>query len=258
MAEDAMNDWLVIEARGRALLALVEDLLPVAVEVRDDSDAWPLIGTSLVSLATSTMKSILDLHPTRRPSNAEILLRSLYEYSVHLAWLAAEPSAERVESWRKDDLVSRLKADAEWREHGVSLLTDECRADIERYVADLSGSPLVLANLAVAADKYWSRKLPSIDTSIKSPNRSFRGQYAVIYRYTSTTAHPSFTGINRVVEHTSETGRMVYVEEEGPGRDWDPFGAATLTYGLCLFVASASLGWPSGERLDEIFERFST
>lgn len=252
----AVIDWPVIEARGKALVALVEDVLPVSVEVHNDSDAWPVIGTSLVSLATSIMKSVLYLHPIGRPSSEEILLRSLYEYAVYLAWLGADPSADRIQAWRKDDLVGRLKADAEWRERGVYLLTDQARTEMEQQVAQLNGAPLVLANLAVAADKHWSGQLPAIDTSIKNPNRSFRGMYAVIYRYTSTTTHPSFTGINRVVEHTSEAGRIVHTEEQGPGRDWDPEATATLIYGLCLYVASASLGWPSALAVDEIFERF--
>lgn len=200
---------------------------------------------------------LANAYLTARPSSAEILLRSLYEHAVHLAWLGADPSASRIGTWRKDDLSSRLKADAEWGERGVALLTNECRAEMERHVAQLSGAPLNLADLAVAADKAWSGKLPGIDRSIKAPARSFRGHYAVIYRYTSTTAHPSFTGINRVVEHTSAAGRIVHVEEQGPRSDWNPFGTATL-YGLCLFVASASLGWPSAESVDAIFQRFPT
>jgi hypothetical protein len=250
-------DRAVIEGRGRALVALVEDVLPVAVEVHDDSDAWPAVGTSLVSLATGLMKSILDLSP-RRPSSAAILLRSLYEYAVHLAWLGADPGAGRIEAWRKDDLRSRLKADAEWRHRGVPLLTDENRAEMQRQVASLKGAPLILANLAAAADQDWSGKLPGIDARIKAPDRSFRGQYTVIYRYMSTTAHPSFNGINRVLGPGSETGLTVHLEEDGRGAEWDPLGAATLIYGLCLFVASASLGWPSAESVDDIFHRFRT
>lgn len=248
----------VIRQRGTALIALIEDELPIAVEVHDDGDAWPVIGASLVSLATSLMKSVLALYPTERPSGAEILLRSLYEHAVHLAWLGAEPSAGRIGAWRKDDLSSRLKADAEWRERGVALLSDESRTKMERQVAQLSGARLNLADLAVAADKAGSGKLPGIDGNIKAPARSFRGHYAVIYRYTSTTAHPSFTGINRVVEQAGAAARVVHLEESGPGRDWDPYGTATLIYGLCLFVASASLGWPESARVDSIFGRYPT
>jgi Family of unknown function (DUF5677) len=248
-----LPDHSQIEGRGWALVALVEAVLPVALEVNGDSDAWPLLGASLTSQATSLMKSILDLVPSRRRSSADVLLRSLYKHCVHLAWLAAEPSAARIGAWRKNDLVSRLKADREWRQRGEALLDDAFRADLERAVDQLDGDRLNLAELAVEADRAWTGKLPGMTGGAKTQARSFRGQYAAIYRYTSTSAHPSFTGVNRVIEATSEVGRLVHLEESTSGGAWDPFATATVVYALCLFVAGASLGWPSSDEVDAIY-----
>lgn len=225
-------------------------------EVHGDVDAWPLIGTALVGQSTNLLLSIIDLSGTGRPSSATILLRGLFERAVYLAWLGVDPSAKRIEAWRKDDLKNRLIADSEWRERGVALLTDENRSAMENEVARLEGGRLVLADLAVQADQDWSGRLPSIDLDAPGPARSFRGHYAVIYRYTSTAVHPSFSGLNRFVTETSSTGRTVGLQERELGEGWNPFSTATVIFGLCLYVASAALGWPAREAIDAVYQRY--
>jgi Family of unknown function (DUF5677) len=162
-----------IQQRGRELVDLASRNLPLEFEVTHDAGAWPLIGAALASRMTTTLRSILDLQPAEREADAGILLRSLYEHAVHLAWLGADPSVARIEEWRRHDLVLRLTADTDMRQHGVELLTNEIRAELEAQVGRMQGHKLVLAKLAVAADQHWTGTLPGMSASPEVS--SFRG-----------------------------------------------------------------------------------
>jgi hypothetical protein len=238
--------------RAHALADLVESRLPMDFAACDDNDAWPLIGTALLSRATTTIRHIFDLSHDGQAVDAATLGRSLYEHVVHFAWLAADPSAARIQQWRKDNLEDRLTADSDCRAVGVELLTDEQRVAVQRQVDAMSGSPLVLTNLAVAADQHWAGRLPGMGAH--TTTQSFRGLYAVLYRTYSATAHPSYSGINPVVEDVAPGRQRVIIEREPDGRG--PFGMATVLFGLGLFVAAASLGWPPEADITAVFERY--
>jgi hypothetical protein len=242
-----------INARGRELIDLAAGHFPQEFRVTGNADAFPLIGAGLVSRMTGTMRAILALLPEGRETDAATLLRSLYEHAVHLAWLAADPSAERIQEWKKDDLESRLKADADLRERGQPILTDEEHEALERQVAGLLGNGLVpLTNLAVAADKRWEGTLPGMGAH--GEVKSFRGFYALIYRSSSGFAHPTYRGLNAVAAEVGPGRQQVWLEDryEGTG----PYGMATLIFGFGLYLSSAALGWPDAKEIGAIFERY--
>ena len=239
--------------RAEALTTLVDERLPMVFNVTSDADAWPLVGAALLSRATSTLRHVFDARRDGQSVDAATLARSLYEHIVHLAWLAADPSAERIQAWRKVDLISRLKADTDARTIGEPLFDDQARAGVEAQVAGMEGPDrLKLANLAVAADKHWAGKLPEM--AAHTQRDSFRGLYAVLYRNYSSTAHPSFMGLNHVIEDISPTGRRVVIEK--PPADRGPFGMATVVYALGLYVAADSFGWPDPGRVTAAFDGF--
>jgi hypothetical protein len=241
-----------IRRRGAALLELVEGRFPMEFDVVGDADAWPLIGTSLVSRMTTTLRTVLAIQRLERWTDAGTLVRSLYEHSVHLAWLAADPSSARIEQWRRNDLRARLTADTECRERGAPLFSAAARRRLENQVADMRGERLKLVDVAAAADSYWCGRLPGLggETEIQS----FRGLYAVVYRMYSGVAHPTYRGINPVVQDVTAIRRRVVLEE--PYIDNGPYGLAVVIYGLSLFVAATSLEWPDGATIDGVFERF--
>lgn len=238
--------------RGRALTGLAKKHLPAEYDVTGDGDAWPLVGAALVSRATTTLEHVLAVQHRRQAADAGTLGRSLYEHVVHLAWLAADPSAARIETWRKDDLRSRLAADTKSRELGIKLLEDPERAALEGQIEGMAGEPLILEQLASAADKYWVERLPGF---VQDEVRSFAGLYVVLYRNYSGTAHPSYRGINPVVQDVNATRRRVVLEGPYDGRG--PFGMATVTYALGLYVAASALGWPEARNIGTTFDRFS-
>ena len=171
--------------RAHALACLVEERLPLECDVTGDHDSWPLIGAALLSRATSTLRHVFDARRGGQVVDAATLSRSLYEHMLHFAWLAADPSAARLQEWRKADLAQRLKADNDARTVGVQLLDDEDRAHLQAQVDVMTGNDLVLPNLAIAADKHWAGKLPAMGSHQQV--KSFKGLYR---SSTVTTARP--------------------------------------------------------------------
>jgi Family of unknown function (DUF5677) len=203
--------------RAEALVQLVEERMPMEFVVTGDADAWPMVASALLSRSATTLRHASRASDSGQAVDPATLARSLYEHVVHLAWLAAEPSAARIQAWRKVDLIARRTADTDARAVGVPLFTDSERAAIEAQIAGLAGPdrPLNLADLAVAADKHWAGKLPGM--SAHTTRDSFRGFYAILYRSYSSTAHPSFMGLNHVVEDISATERRVIIEKRAAG-----------------------------------------
>jgi hypothetical protein len=241
-----------IQRRGRDLIALVAARLPQEFDTASDSGRWPAIGTGLLSRMSTTLASILDLQHAKLEADAATLVRSLYEHAVHFAWLAADPSPERLEHWQKHDLVQRLKADDDTTAHGVSMLEPERRAQFEAQVATMRGAtPLVLADLAIAADDHWAGKLRGMGKHTEST--SFRGWYAFLYRTYSGMAHPSAIGLNRVSERIGPTRLRIHIETQ-TGRT-GPYGMATFVFAVALYAASERLGWPAADNIRAIFDR---
>lgn len=238
-------------SRAEALTALVRRRLPVDVTATGPSDAWALVANGLLAHATGTVGSIFILGRGGYHNDASRLLRSLYDHVTTFAWLAADPSAERLGTWRLKDLDTRLKADAEAQRAGEALLEDATRAQMQAELASAIVSIPDLASMAFAADRYWNDREPAIE----HPNglRSFRGLYTVLFRQHSGLVHATFRGLNHVTIDLSPTGRRVVLQAplDGDG----PYGVATVVYGLGLRVAGHSLGWPTAGDVDAAFAR---
>ena len=241
-------------ARGRVLAALVAAHLPADFDVHGDQDAWPFVATGLLARQAGTMLSIVDLEPSGRVTDLAVLVRGLFEHVVHFAWLAGAPGSERIEAWRKHDLSARLTVARDARDHGISVMTDEERTDMERERDSLRGNQLKLIDLAVAADDTWQKVLPGFGAS--PDGQSFRKLYAIVYRHTSAFAHPSWRGLHRVTIDAGAVARHVVMEEPDPEYPLDPVGLGTLIFGTGLFVAADSLGWPERDEVLAVFERF--
>ncbi len=241
-----------IGERGRALVALVERELPKDFDV---AQRWPAIGVALLSRMTTTLSSVLDMHDSRRlEADAAILVRSLYEHAVHFAWLAADPSRERLDHWRKHDLLARLKADEDARAHGFEeMLRPERRAEFETQLAAIAGAvPLNLADLAIAADNHWGGRIHGMGKHDEP--LSFRGWYAFLYRSVSPMAHPSEIGLHRVTDELAPGRLRIDIERPSSTRT-GPYGMATFVFGVALYIAAEILGWPDAETVSEIFDR---
>lgn len=240
-----------IHARGQELVQLASQYFPQEFDVTGDDDAWPLVGAALVSRMIGTLKAILALHPAELEADAGALVRNLFETLVTLAWLAADSTGGRMREWRKDDLKSRLKMDADARSRGAELLTDAERTAMQAQVDGLPGDRLALPNLAEVADRYWAGKLPG--SADFGHLLSFRGLYTIIFRNYSGFTHATYRGINSVFDNLGSSRRRVRLEDKYEGRG--PYGVATVIFGFALLIAAQTLGWPKAAEVHEIFAR---
>jgi hypothetical protein len=237
------------------LIEIVREHLPVEVDDPGRTATWPVVGLALIARAAGTLEAMVELEPTDHPSDSATLARTLYEHVVHLAWLAAAPRPARLEEWQKDDLRRALVADKEMRERGGSgLLEPGEMAPLKARFKEMKGNPLNLADLALAADRYWAGKLPGIGEH--TARESFRGIYAVIYRYTSTRAHPTYRGTNAVIKRLSDSRSRVHMERDDARAGYSLLGTGTIILSLALYVCNEVLGWHVRDRVNEIFERF--
>lgn len=236
-----------IQSRGRKLIALASAEFPKEFEVRGDADAWPFVAAALVSRMTTTLETVIHLHLMRRAVDASILVRSVYEHAVCLAWLGADPTAERLADWRLSDIKMRLVADDEATDRGVVLLTPANRAEMQDQIGDRKLKRLVLVNLADEAETEWAGRLPGLDG--EKDFRSFRGLYTILYRDYSGVAHPTLRGLNPVYDELSLTGRRVRLEGD---QEWQrPYGIGLVVFALGLQVVAATLGWPQRTAIDQ-------
>lgn len=237
--------------RAHVLTGLVRERLPADFVVTGDDDAWPMVGTALLSRMTTTMQMLFALQRHQRSADANTLLRSLYEYLVYFAWLAADPGPARLEAWRRSDLRIRVAAVSEAAGRGVELMSTADLRALKAQVASMQGDRLTLEALAEQADAHWVGKLPGMDTA--GSISTFRGLYTVLYRQHSGTAHPSYRSLHPVVVDINQAHKQVVLEGRYEGRG--PFGMATVIYSFALYVAAASLGWPIADRVSSAFGR---
>lgn len=126
----------------------------------------------------------------------------------------------------------------------------------------MKGNPLNLADLATAADKHWTGKLPGIiansggDSDDDSEGDSFRGMYTVIYRFTSSRAHATYRGTTPVTTRISETHSRVDMEVDSLKPAWRAIGTGAVLFGFGLFICETSFGWRVRDRALAVFREF--
>jgi hypothetical protein len=212
------------------------------------------VGTALMARILRSLDAAAALTEAGRLTDATTVLRSLYEHVVHFAWLAAEPSAARIEEWRRLDLLQRLKADDDCASVGHPLFEPEARQAMETQLAEMTGRDLDLAAIATAADKAWAGKVRGLDAHTEAG--SFRGLYAIVYRGYSATAHPGYRSIHPVVDELPTGGQHVHLDDSETHRS--NLGMGCVLVAFALAIARESLGWDvSDEALDAIFATYS-
>ena len=249
VTDDPERDELA-EARGRKLIALVDEHLPLEVGPLALADLWQLVGPALIVRQADSLEALLDLRG-RSEADAFVVLRSLYDHAVSFAWLAAAPGEERLGRFVRSDALSRLAMDDDAREVEVEVLESAARARFEAQAAELPRSMPTLLQRAEGADAHWAGRVPSLEDS--STTRSYRGLYAVAYRRQSAIAHASLMGLNSVVIDLPEGRRRV----RRGGRDPEmqgPFGLGVILLAFTLFISAQTLGCPDAGAVAAAFE----
>lgn len=234
------------------LIGVVEPCFPRDAVATSDADAWPLVGAGLLAHSTLLARGILTLGLADADVEAMRLARSLADHTIAIAGIASDPQ-RLLPLWRKSDVTERLRSANDARELGVRLASEEVISDFKRQRDDIEGAPLGLAQLAVAADKFWGGLLPGITAGTPL---SFRGFYAFAFRNFSGVAHATMVGLNRITEERGPNQHRVHLASVGHSHK--TFGVTCLMFGTVLIVAEASLGFPplARHRVSAAYQRF--
>jgi hypothetical protein len=248
--------------RVDGLLEIVRSELPRPVTSSGHFEDWGVAAPALVATGALLFDAIMAATPPRGRVQAEVLARSLTEYTIAFAWVAGADPDERQRRMRalvRNDFNERAKADRKLVDHlrrrkpyaeffdpnttrpggplPRTLLDVTSRARLEALKDDESIPPLPNAfDMAFAADARW---MPEIDLVAQNP---FAVIYLVLFTGPSFIAHPSITAMT--VLCTGQPPNLVVGAPQGLGGSDMPYGPSLSTFVNMLLVASRTLGWP--------------
>ena len=240
--------------RATAVLALAYQYLPQDVESLGEFNDWSVVAPGLIAAAAVVVDSIFRLPPPRYRISAEMLARSVFEYAITFAWLAA-PKGEneralRLARFEVDEYHDRETVDKRY----VSVLGDKRKRYDELIKSGKMPSHLVdppmqtrmadrrnelkaknmpdLLELAIQADDRWFDEVKAVGCV------PFAHVYGTGYSDHSFVSHASPTAVSRVV---SGAGTLTLGEPVG---ETTAYRMSVLVFAVMLVIASRTLGWP--------------
>ena len=216
--------------------SLLESRLPVVVDSAGAEDDWAVVGPALLAASTRHLRAIVQVQCSL--SSGLIgwqLVRSMYEYVVTYAWIAAKPEA-RSRLWLKADYEQRIKFEDDVANFEGPLLDENQRERIQAYIAHTSMSMPGLPDRATDVDSRWAHAFGEVEAHLPEQFRGFRKLYPLIYRNGSRFTHPTTHGVNALV---SAQPRRLGVGTECPTkRDLGVIAAGILSLGLAVAVTA--------------------
>jgi hypothetical protein len=233
--EDVLKERIaLVERTGNRLVELVLGRFPLVIS--DTAPEYRRALNGLVARTTGTMQAALHVAQLRREADLWPLIRSLFDHTTVLAWLAANPAAN-YPLWKAEDARNRIKAHDGWvRDLRRELLTPAGLAELRPIAAESHPGPTDLLSQARAADQYWRPRLGLVED-----HTTFVGIYQAIYRSSSTRTHSTLQGLNDVVSRTPD--HLVVMLESTTGEQ-AVASRAVVIYALALNVSSVANGYP--------------
>ena len=217
-----------------------------------------------MSLCSNQLESVFHLPPPRHRVSAETLTRSLVDYAITFAWLAAptdrDVRSDRLARFERDEWGKRAQADKRYTtvlperadryrdliargRMPSGLLNAESRARLEEI--QQAGGPLGMPPLidrAIEADEVWTQEIALLR------DQPLANVYASVYATLSLTAHASVSAVDRVV--IGAPPKLLVGFPEPIGEAQGPYDIAASLTAVVLIIASLRLGWPP---LEEVY-----
>jgi hypothetical protein len=224
---------------ARELLELVEARLPQRFY---REKRWRMLGAAMIVRMADTVRSIIALSMLGLDGDAMTLLRALYEQVVVYCWIASEPDGH-IRRWISDAEYHQLKLHRDAVAFGQKVLT---KSELEQ--AEKADKLLDVAQLAEAADKYWSARIAAFRPPKGKPAKpadilNFRGLYVAIYRIASRNTHAKPQGLDPYCDFESYPSIVDLAKHE-------PTSYPSLVvplYAQALLVCHHELKWPDPE-----------
>lgn len=232
------------------LAQLVEGELPASFEAGEGQARY--VATLLLVRMAQVARAIGTLVRAGHPTEAFVLLRSLYEHMVVLAWVCVSPE-ERAARWIGAAHKRGLTLFHESQRYGLGALSDEQVASLEESAASI---PKVQP-MAHEVDGFWPEHIPGFRAWISGVHEdnvlTVAGLYTVIYRNASALAHGEGGGIQGITAE-DERGRPVIMLGTDPVADL--VGLAVPLFVMGLQVYEYRFERPAGGAAEEILVRF--
>lgn len=203
--------------------------------LRPPTQEWERAALSCFARCQYSLRTTLQL--TERPVDQVVLARAVYEFSLTMAWLCIDPTANFA-MFLHSEGQHRKAALGDLRSFGVEG-TDETVAILALAGAGDKPAPNV-GQRAVLADAYWAsieRRWPW----------HFRRSYANFYRYSSSYAHPLAGGLNCFLTKPP-IGPFVLSDPDTEDGEIAAAGAVQA-FADALVVSSHRFGWPQVENV---------
>jgi hypothetical protein len=235
----------------RQLTELGKAQFPIVLS--DEAPIPKRVAAGLIARALGTADALLFLAPLERAADSTVLARSLYEHAITLAWVTGseDEAMDRIALLQRDDNEHRGKADREFTDlRGEGILTEGNREAIAQAMKLVGRRKLPpLTERARVADADWGERFGF--GSIGNPLASLRAAYTTLYRFATAFAHPTFLGLNPVMERTP-AATVIFVEKGDQGAK--PMLLVPSLLGIALVIGSDLLGSPRMSEINAIFK----
>lgn len=246
-------DEITPEEVGAALTRLallVEGELPARFEAGEGQARY--VGTLLLVRMAQVARAIATLARAGHPTEAFVLVRSLYEHMVVLAWVCVSPE-ERAGLWIGASHKRGLTLYREAQRYGLGALSDAQVASMKESATSL---PPVQA-MAHGVDAFWPDHIPGFRSWISGTHQdnvlTVAGLYTAVYRSASALAHGEGGGIQGIVAE-DEQGRPLITLGTDPVERLVPLAVPLFAMGLQVY--EYRFGRPVGGAAGEILAGF--
>jgi hypothetical protein len=247
-------------------LDLIRRYVPRPVQSDGRFDDWGVLAPAFLWIAGDLLEGVLSATPPRGRIRASIMARSLAEYVVTFAWLAAARTEDRdalIQSLIKDEFASRQKTENKLGQ-GIALMPRyehlaEPNGPIPRTMLDQASKdrlatleadpniPQLLDALARAfkADERW------LDEFEPVRHYPFSWVYVSLFEIGSVMSHPTITAVAKVT--AGNPPDLLVGLPESRGRTDTPYSAGLIAMLNMLLVASETLGYPDRQQVDWLY-----
>lgn len=213
---------------------------------------WTFYVAAALLRMCDTVEGMMLLMARRKDGDALMLLRSLYEQVVVVAWVAIDPE-QRHKRWQGASNEETLKLHNEALRYGETILSP---AQVALCEAAIPTPPV--AEMAYELDHYWPSRVPDLYEA--GHWLSFHGLYQSVYRIGSGPSHASLQSLEPYLRRTpyppTVAEREADSEREPDSMLWYSLAAPLL--GLLLLIASPRFRWIDEGRVRRFIDRAAT
>lgn len=252
-----MKRTLFVEM-SEGLIAIINSLMPYEITgpVRQEGvsmDSWGAAGPAMLCSAAGTMHSANVLRAGNSGASQDIgvLVRRIYEYSVDYAWVAIDPTKERLQRWAgHQDFRWRPKHMDRLAQYGV-VVNEDAKRRFDIWRKRHGGLP-GLDVRAQEVDSHWADAITGAHAG-----SGMEKLYSTIYSRTSPWAHPTPNALADFIR--KQPAKTMSWEVRAPAQGEDSgYNQGVIAFAAMVQVASHCLPELDPDDLNKLLEGWAS